>query len=168
MDFGAEDKTRFLMVDAKTPYRPGSGSFGFRPKRRNWRRERAFFLRLLCTTVILLSVTACSLLRRDGVSDLGSDTSLSGEAVLVCSRDCSDRGQCGVAESGTMVLLSSAGPATTGHNMAITDGTPVTIIVEEQREVVRVATGELELASFYQVNIPERGPGWAAGWCVGQ
>lgn len=67
-----------------------------------------------------------------------------------------------------MVLLSSAGPATTGHNMAIEDGTDVTIVLEQQHAVIRAATDQTELASFYQVNIPERGQGWAAGWCVGQ
>ena len=156
------------MVEEIRRYRPGGRSFELRSRRRFGGRGRASVLRLLFAVSILLSVTACSLLRRDGVSTLGSDASLSGEAKLVCSRDCSDRGQCGTADSGTMVLLSSARPATTGHNMAILDGTDVSIVAEQQHEVIRVATGEPELASFYQVNIPERGPGWAAGWCVGQ
>ena len=130
------------MAEEMRMHRPGGSLFGFRSKRRFGRQRWAFVLRLLFATAVLLSVTACSLLRRDGVSNLGSDTLLSGEALLVCSRDCSDRGQCGTAEAGTMVLLSSAGPATTGHNMSITDGTPVTFIVEEQHEVIRVATGE--------------------------
>ena len=141
---------------------------GFRSKRRFGRRLLPVVLNLLLAAAVLLSATACSILRRDGPSTLGSESSLVGEAVLVCGRDCADRGQCGTAEQGAMVLLSSAGPATTGHNMAIPDGTNVSIVLEQPQEVIRVATQEIELATFYQVNIPGRGLGWTAGWCVGQ
>jgi hypothetical protein len=152
------------MVDERRLFRLGNRSFG----RGSGRRGMALVLRVLFVASILVSVTGCSILKRDGASTLGSESSLEGEALLVCSRDCADRGQCGTAEQGKMVLLSSAGPATAGHNMAIADGTNVSIVLEQQTTVIRVATGEPENASFYQVNIPERGQGWAAGWCVGQ
>jgi hypothetical protein len=52
--------------------------------------------------------------------------------------------------------------------MAIPDGTSVTIDHEEKRTVIQAATDQSSEVSFYQVNVPDRGPGWAAGWCVGQ
>ena len=149
-------------MDRATQYRPHDRSIG----RRYGRRQKAFVL--VFVTILLLSMSGCSILKRDGVSTLGTESVLSGDAKLVCSSDCSDRGQCGTADQGEMVLLSSAGPATVGHNMAIPDGTSVTIDHEEKRTVIQAATDQSSEVSFYQVNVPERGPGWAAGWCVGQ
>ena len=120
--------------------------------------------------ILLLPVitAACSLRRQDPVPVLGSDTSLAGEAFVVCSQECAERGQCGSADQGKMVLLNASGPATSEHNMAIAEGSPVLIDHEESRPAIQVSNNEPMTIIFYLVNVPERGPGWVAGWCLGQ
>lgn len=99
---------------------------------------------------------------------LGSDQTLSGEATLLCSQDCLDRAQCGLAEEVETVLLSSLGPATIGHNMALPAGTSVIIDHQEMHPVIQISDQSSSRAPFYLVNVPEIGMGWVAGWCVGQ
>jgi hypothetical protein len=157
-------------MDEAPQYRPGDRS----TVRRSGRRLKASVLSVVFVAAILLSMSGCSILQGDGVSTLGTESVLADEALLVCSNDCADRGQCGMGDQEEMVLLSSAGPATVGHDMAIPNGAMVTINHEEKRTVIQAATDQSSEVSFYQVDIPEqgdipaRGLGWAAGWCVGQ
>jgi hypothetical protein len=119
------------------------------------------------TLVILIS--ACSLINRGESGEiLGSDLLLSGEAKLLCSSECIERGQCGTAEQEKMVLLNSTMAATFGHDMAIRSGTNVTIVDKEMRTAVQLANNETISITFYLVNIRETTPGWVAGWCIGQ
>lgn len=117
----------------------------------------------------ILTMSACSILGRDDSAPIsGSEGALAGEAFLICSQECADRGQCGSSEAGQMVLLTDAGPATEGHNMAMPANSGVSIERQEARTVVQVSTEEQFQMPFYLVNIPDRGQAWVAGWCIGQ
>lgn len=124
---------------------------------------------LVFVAAVMMAASSCSILRRGSNNlTLGSESSLTGQATLLCSQECSDRGQCGTADQGPMILLSSSGPATSGHDMAIPENTAVVIDHEESRTAVQLSNNDPFRASFYMVNVPERGPGWVAGWCIAQ
>ncbi len=117
----------------------------------------------------VLTLSACSILGRgDSGPTSGNEGALAGEALLVCSQECSDRGQCGSSEAGQMVLLSNVGPATEGHNLAVPANSGVSIERQEARTVVQISTEEQFQMPFYLVNVPDRGQAWVAGWCIGQ
>lgn len=119
--------------------------------------------------VLLMITSGCSVFRRgDGGQKLGTESVLTGEAVLVCGVECSERGQCGTADQGPMVLLSTSGPVTSGHDMAIVADTPVVIERQEVRTVIQLSTSEELQVPYYMVNVPDRGQAWVAGWCVAQ
>lgn len=119
---------------------------------------------------LLMMITACR--NQESLSGenqiLGSEQTLSGQATLLCSQDCIDRAQCGLAEQVETVLLSTFGPATTGHDMAFPAGTAVIIDRQEMQPVIQVSDQSSSRVPFYLVNVPEVGMGWVAGWCVGQ
>ena len=75
---------------------------------------------------LMLAVSAC-IGGRSQEPVLGTDQTLSGPATLICSQECSERAQCGLADQQETVLLSSAGPATEGFNMDVASGTEVVI-----------------------------------------
>ena len=126
-------------------------------------------IRLALLLVVLVELTACGLLdSNDPRLTLGSEIILIGNALLVCSPECSERGQCGDSDQGEMVLLNSEIPATFGHDMAIPDGTEVNIVHEENRTAVQLNDNEQFPVSFYLVSQPEHGQGWVAGWCIEQ
>jgi hypothetical protein len=123
--------------------------------------------------VLLFVLSACSILGNDDQQqaaevNLGSDTTLSGQAHLVCSQECGDRGQCGTAQEGVMVLLNSSMPVTSGHDMAIPQGTAVNIDHNEARPVIQDSDQQLMTVVYYQVDVPNRGFAWTAGWCIAQ
>jgi hypothetical protein len=99
---------------------------------------------------------------------LGSDQTLSGQAVLVCSQGCLDRAQCGLSDQVETVLLNSTGAATRNHDIAIPAGTVVNVDHQEMHPVVQVSDQASGRVPFYLVEMPEVGFGWVAGWCVGQ
>lgn len=119
---------------------------------------------------LLMMITACR--NQESLSGenqiLGSEQTLSGQATLLCSQDCIDRAQCGLTEQVETVLLSTFGPATTGHDMAFPAGTAVIIDRQEMQPVIQVSDQSSSRVPFYLVNVPEVGMGWVAGWCVGQ
>lgn len=119
-------------------------------------------------TVFVMLTAACSLRGDNANLVLGSEMILVGQATLTCSQECADRGQCGTADPGEMVLLNSPEPAVSNHSMAISEGTVVTIDHAETRQVLQISNSESLVVDFYLVNIPERGFGWTAGWCIGQ
>lgn len=117
----------------------------------------------------ILTMNGCSILGRgDNAPTSGNEGAMAGEALLICSQECADRGQCGSSEAGQMVLLSNAGPATEGHNVAVPANSGVSIERQEARTVVQVSSEEQFQMPFYLVNIPDRGQAWVAGWCIGQ
>jgi hypothetical protein len=131
-----------------------------------YRMAPIFFAGFITLTVL---TSACSLINRGESGEiLGSEQLLSGEAELLCSSECIERGQCGTAEQEKMVLLNSTTPATFGHDMAIRSGMNVTIVDEKMRTAVQLANNENISITFYLVNITDSTPGWVAGWCIGQ
>jgi hypothetical protein len=125
------------------------------------------FIWLVAMLSLMLIVSACI----GGGSQepvLGTDQTLSGPATLMCGQECRERAQCGLADQQETVLLSSAGPVTEGFNMAVASGTDVVIIQQLVEPVIQVSTQESQRVPFYQVDIPEIGAGWVAGWCIVQ
>ena len=116
---------------------------------------------------LMLVVSACGG-RQSQEPVLGTEQTLSGPATLICGTACSERAQCGLADEQETVLLSSAGPATAGFNMAVASGTEVLIIQQLVEPVVQVSNQESQRVPFYQVDIPDVGAGWVAGWCIVQ
>jgi hypothetical protein len=114
---------------------------------------------------LMLVVGACGG-RQPQEPVLGTDQTLSGPATLICGQACSERAQCGLADQQQTVLLSSTGPATAGFNMAVASGTEVLIIQQLVEPVVQVSNQESQRVPFYQVDIPDVGAGWVAGWCI--
>ena len=107
-----------------------------------------------------------------GVGD-GSDLPPAGQAggaTLTCSRECADRGQCGEStDRGRVVLLSAAQPALSpvDFNLAIPDGTNVSVLETRSVDVVESASGFQFPVNFYRVLVPARNvEGWVASWCL--
>ncbi len=126
-------------------------------------------IKLTLFLIVLVELTACSLINSgDSRLILGNEETLVGTALLVCGRECSERGQCGQSEQGEMVLLNSEIPATFGHDMALPEGTTVEIDHNEVKTAVQLSDNEQFPVSFYLVSQPEHGQGWVAGWCIGQ
>jgi hypothetical protein len=121
--------------------------------------------RLLGLLSLLLLLAACR--GREGPIRWGNEMVLTGNAVLECSAECGARGTCGISpERGEVVLLSSWGPATRDFDLAVTSQTPVTIITHLEEFVVEVMTNVEFPLNYYLVEVPGRGPGWVAGWCL--
>jgi hypothetical protein len=119
--------------------------------------------------IVLGGLSACSLLRRgNGGATLGSNTALVGQATLVCSADCRARGQCGSSDNGDVVLMSSVGPATRGHDLVALSGTAVGIEQQIAQTVIQDGDGQQFQIPYYFVNVPGRGFAWVAGWCIAQ
>jgi hypothetical protein len=114
---------------------------------------------------MVLLLAACR--GREGPVQWGHETVIAGNAVLECSPECAARGMCGIsAERGEVILLSSQGPATRNFNMAIASQSQVIVITFLEEPVVELATNAEFLLNYYMVDVPERGPGWVAGWCL--
>lgn len=132
------------------------------------RRDKVVFSFILLALLLIMASCRNQENQSGGNQMLGSEQTLSGQGTLLCSQDCLDRAQCGLVEEVETVLLSSSGPATTGHNMALPAGTAVIIDHQEMQPVIQVSDQSSSRVPFYLVNVPEVGVGWVAGWCVGQ
>jgi hypothetical protein len=120
---------------------------------------------LLALLGLLLLLAACR--GEEGPIRWGNEVVLAGNGVLECSTECGARGMCGTSpERGEVVLLSSWGPSTHDFDLAIASQTPVTIITHLEEFVVEVMTNVEFPLSYYMVDVPERGQGWVAGWCL--
>ncbi len=118
-------------------------------------------------TLMLMIVSAC-IGRQPKEPVLGTEQTLSGQATLFCGQACSERAQCGLSDQQETVLLSSNGPATAGFNMAVPSGTDVQILQQLVEPVIQLSNQEGQRLPFYQVDIPDVGAGWVAGWCIVQ
>jgi hypothetical protein len=106
---------------------------------------------------------------------LGSEIILSGNAVLTCSQECQDRGQCGVVagtETQFVLIGSPEQPTTRPRQFALPPGSTVTIISPPQSTTLVLTTdpNARETVNFYPITIPDRAnaPGWVAGWCLAE
>lgn len=126
--------------------------------------------------LLALVLSACSIIGRGNeegggtAAILGQDTALGGEALLLCSQECRDRGFCGVTDTNArMVLLYSQGPSTQNFDVAIPDNTLVPILGLEPQPAILRSTEEQLLVNYYVVSNPANGQAaWVAGWCIGQ
>lgn len=115
----------------------------------------------------LMLLTAC-FGRGSGNPVLGSDQTLSGQVNLVCSPVCSEQAQCGLVEQRETVLLSSTGPATRNHNLAVPAGSPALVILQQMEPAIQISDQTELRVPFYQVEVPNLGAVWVAGWCLAQ
>ena len=135
---------------------------------------RRHYRMLLILAALLVFVTAClggggqAADNATPARQLGHEVVLSGQAFLTCSQACADRGHCGESsDRGQAVLLSIPGPAAQRHDWAISVDTLVTIEESRDETIALVASGEIQTARFYRVNVAERAASaWVAGWCV--
>lgn len=131
-------------------------------------RQIALWWMIVLLLLFLTLISACS--RRGSGDDylLGQDNTLSGNAILVCSQDCSDRAFCGLADNVETVLLNSSGPSTINYDLAIPAGTDVLIDHQEMHPVIQVSDQSSYRAAYYQVFLADGNVGWVSGWCLGQ
>ena len=125
----------------------------------------------LSVGLFFLTLTLASACGRGGSEEdllLGSDNTLSGNGVLTCSQDCSDRALCGLVDNQETVLLNSSGPSTINHDLVIPSGTQVSIDHQEMHPVIQVSDQSSFRAPFYQIFLEDGRSGWVSGWCLGQ
>lgn len=125
--------------------------------------------RLAAWLLISAALTACSLVGGNN-RQLGGQTVLEGEVVLICSDTCASRGQCGESlDRGRFVFAHQAGPAVSEHDTALPAGTRATVL-EPPRQVLleQISNGQqLPPIYFYHVALVDPAQqGWVAGWCV--
>ncbi|HSG15119.1 MAG TPA: hypothetical protein VLE70_02200 [Anaerolineae bacterium] len=120
-------------------------------------------------SLVLLLLVACSGRNDEPAMLLGSEATLSGEAQLFCGDECRQRSQCGTIDSSWVVLISSAGPATSLHDLTFPADAAVTINSQQMTLVDSVSSpGSPWRQAFYLVSAPDRVLGWVAGWCIAQ
>jgi hypothetical protein len=96
------------------------------------------------------------------------------QAVLSCSRTCSERGQCGtIVIDQPVVLANVAGPAVKFQDIFFTDGALVTVIETNDRELIAASNGVplTDVATpfphtFFRVQDEAGKNGWVSSWCV--
>lgn len=100
--------------------------------------------------------------------DASSDSSPVNASVrLVCDLSCAERGQCGTAASGQVVLLNRDAPAVSDHNVAVPVDTVGTVTELRGVEVRENVSGQQFTVTFFKVFIPERSSeAWVPQWCV--
>jgi hypothetical protein len=93
-------------------------------------------------------------------------------AVIDCTDECADRGQCGrLVDDRLAALGHSAGPAVTGHDRFFVHETAVVVREVSERQLVGASSGiPLEGATpfphlFYRVE-GEGKNAWVSEWCV--
>ena len=86
---------------------------------------------------------------------------------LVCSTECSQRGQCGQNEAGQSVVLGhSVMPHTANHNMLFLVDQEVNMVNQQARQVRTRDNSQIPV-NFYLLMTPNgEQAGWVAGWCV--
>ena len=131
--------------------------------KRTIRDTKLFFL----FAGMLLVSNACSVLKIIRDEQPESDFSNVKEAIVVCSDECHDRGQCGLDEEGReFVLMGLASPTLEGHEKAVPANSPVTIVGKEIQPIIEVSSSDSVEMSFYSVILPDSTQGWVADWCI--
>jgi hypothetical protein len=100
---------------------------------------------------------------------LGSDTQLSGQGILTCNTQCSNRAQCGFMTDQTpVVLVGRTSPRIDGHDAFAVQGTAADILNTQTVTLQNSTTGEQFPTLFYLVRTSTIESGWVAGWCIQQ
>lgn len=130
--------------------------------------------------VLLLSLSSCLGFLRSTpeptpVPILGtaSEQPLTGQGLLACNQTCADQAQCGEAvDIGQVVLLHSAQPALSGHDLIVGTNFPAEIREYRDVSVQQPGSGAIQSMRFYKVavndGVTDRGEAWVAGWCIQQ
>lgn len=101
------------------------------------------------------------------MTDLPDATQADANVRLVCDLSCAERGQCGTAASGQVVLLNRDAPAVSDHNVAVPVDTVGTVTELRGVEVRENVSGQQFTVTFFKVFIPERSSeAWVPQWCV--
>lgn len=133
-------------------------------------RHMARAAALVLLSLALLATSSCVRRKDEPGYMLGSEGStLSGQATLVCEEQCRGSGQCGTIEADWVVMASSISPTLDSHDLTFPDRSAVTIISSARRAIQSVRDpSQSDTLLFYWVEVPDRGMGWVAGWCIGQ
>ncbi len=138
---------------------------GFSNRNKN---AHKFLRTFLVLTAALLFFAACANLGQG--ASLGDQVQLQPqtEAVLTCSQECADRGQCGTLPDQSVVVLGGlTRPTTAAHDVYLMDGSRVGINIMNITTLEVVATGEQPQIPFYNVTSFDQGKSaWVAGWCI--
>lgn len=95
------------------------------------------------------------------------------QAIITCSDECAVHGQCGaLPDDQRAVLASEGGPAVRLHDRFFVDGTVVTVLEQNQRELIAARDGAPLIAEatrfphmFYRVNSTDK-TAWVSAWCL--
>lgn len=127
----------------------------------------SLFLWVCLAAILMFILVGCSVVNLIGGDDAPTDDLLQESSILICSQECSQRGQCGINEDGDeMVLLSESAPGVVDHDVAAISGTPVSVTQQTELTVVQVQDGSRIQTPFYLVEVPGARLGWVAGWCL--
>lgn len=96
------------------------------------------------------------------------------QAVLTCSEECAARGQCGtLTTSQPVVLANEAGPSVKYQDRYFPEGTLVTLIEVNEREVIAARDGAPQTGSatpflhnFYRAQDAAGKTAWVSSWCI--
>jgi hypothetical protein len=129
-------------------------------------RRSCSILHLLLLALGLVVLASCG-------SNQPSQPAVNEPGVLVCSRECGDRSQCGVLQSAEhAVLANEGGPAVTLHDRYFLDGTTVTVLEINERQLLPAQNGVPIPNStpfphnFFRVSEAGGKTAWVSGWCI--
>lgn len=136
----------------------------------NFRTRRAPLAAFVLMSLLLLGVTSCGRDSEVPGYRMGSENvTLTGQATLLCSDQCRGSSQCGTTNTEWVILANSSGPATQGHDLTFPANAQVTILANQAELLQSVSDpNRTQRMMFYAVEVPDRGAGWVAGWCIGQ
>lgn len=96
------------------------------------------------------------------------------QAILSCTADCTARGQCGtLTNNQAVVLANEAGPSVKFQDRYFPNGTVVTLIEVNQRDLIAARDGVPQNASatpfphnFFRAQDAAGKTAWVSSWCV--
>lgn len=128
---------------------------------------RPTLLLALLTIVMVIVLAACG-------GDEGTPQFVVDEQVqATCSDECASHGQCGALSGDTRAVLAmEAGPAVSLHDRFFTEGTLLTVLELNQRELISASGGAPLIGvatpfphTFYRVT-GEGKTAWVSEWCL--
>lgn len=122
---------------------------------------------LTALLLVTIAVAAC----RDQTPTLPA---VGEQAILTCSETCTSRGQCGTINGNqAVVLANAAGPAVKFQDQFFSDGTLVTLVEANDRELIAARDGAplSDVATpfphtFFRAQDAAGMSAWVSSWCV--